>query len=148
MAQMKRQTIIYIFVLILGIAGCTQKTNEQADQKAEIPISTLDGAAEIEFSSNVKDLGNISAGERIITFFRYENTGDAPLLISSIKAGCGCTVPKWSEEPLEPGASDDIKIIFDSKGKNGNQNIRITVNSNARNSVVPLIIKAIVTENQ
>lgn len=148
MGQMKRYYIIYILVLIVGMVGCRAKTNEEVDQKAEDQISALGGSAEIAFTTNVKDLGNISEGERIMTFFRYENTGDGPLLISSIKAGCGCTVPKWNKEPLEGGASDDIKIIFDSKGKNGNQNIRITVNSNARNSVVPLIIKAIVTENQ
>lgn len=148
MAQMKRLFFIYTLILILGMVGCGTKANEHAEPKKMDQKSTLGGTADIEFSSYVKDLGTISAGEKIITYFQYENIGDAPLLISSIKAGCGCTVPRWNEEPLEPGGKENIKIIFDSSGKHGNQNIRITVNSNARNSVMNLVIKASVTDNQ
>ncbi len=148
MAQMKYQYIIYTLVLILGMAACKTETGEELDQKIPVQIGALGAIAEIEFKSHVKDLGTISAGEKIITYFRYTNTGEAPLLISTIKAGCGCTVPKWNEKPLEPGTSEDIKIIFDSSGKHGNQNIRVTVNSNARNSAMTLVIKAIVTKNQ
>ena len=114
MRQMKRHYILFTFVLYLVVAGCSTRSGDQPEEVVSDQMNTLGGAAEIEFSTNVKDLGTISEGEQIVTYFPYKNTGDIPLLIADIKAGCGCTVPKWHEEPLKPGATEDIKVIFNS----------------------------------
>ena len=104
-------------------------------------------AAEISFDTLVKDLGTIREGERIIAYYDYSNTGDAPLIISGIKAGCGCTVPEWKKDPLAPGDSENFKVVFDSRGKSGLQDIRITVRSNAINSALDLRLKSSVETN-
>jgi hypothetical protein len=106
-----------------------------------------DSAAEISFDTLVKDLGTIREGERIIAYYDYSNTGDAPLIITGIKAGCGCTVPEWKKDPLAPGDSENFKVVFDSRGKSGLQDIRITVRSNAINSALDLRLKSSVETN-
>ncbi len=151
MGQMKYRYLAYSLIFVLGLSAChSERNNDQQAEASELVDSkeVSNESPVIEFASMVKDLGALSEGEQVITYFKYENTGDAPLLIQSIKAGCGCTVPLWSEEPLKPGDLEDIKVIFNTSGKHGNQNIRISVNSNARNSLINLAIKAVVTDTQ
>ena len=87
---------------------------------------------EIEFHSKTWNMGEISEGEIIETFFTFKNIGTKPLLISNAKAGCGCTVPKWSKAPIPPGENGYIQVTFNSKGKPGPQNklISLTTNTN------------------
>jgi hypothetical protein len=104
-------------------------------------IDSIAGIAEILFEKVENDMGNINEGEQIIVRFDYSNNGDAPLVIQNIEAGCGCTVPSWSRVPLKPGNHESIKVIFNSNGKKGMQNIRISVTSNSSNSPFELRIK-------
>jgi hypothetical protein len=80
----------------------------------------------------------------LVAWFGYTNAGTAPLVIQEIKAGCGCTVPRWDNAPMAPGSSGTIRVVFDSNGKKGAQNILITVQSNAENPREKLYLKAIV----
>jgi len=77
------------------------------------------------------DFGTIKEGEKVRHTFKFKNTGSEPLIISNAKGSCGCTVPKWPSEPIAPGASSQIEVEFDSKGKAGNkQTKRVTVTAN------------------
>ena len=69
-------------------------------------------------------------GEKVKHTYKFKNTCSEPLIISSAKGSCGCTVPKWPSEPIAPGASGVIDVEFDSKGKPGKQTKRVTVNAN------------------
>jgi len=126
------------------INGCHNNGRDES-QDAFVPeTQELSGEVIIQFTSLINDLGNIKEGEQVLTWFEYTNTGSKPLIIYSIKAGCGCTVPSWNKEPLEPGGKENIKVIFNSRGKSGIQSIRISVNSNAVNSESELRLTAIV----
>ncbi|MDB9721067.1 DUF1573 domain-containing protein, partial [Winogradskyella sp.] len=50
--------------------------------------------AKIEFKTNIIDYGTIEKGANGVRVFEFTNTGNAPLIISSVKSTCGCTVPK------------------------------------------------------
>ena len=51
-----------------------------------------------------------------------------------IRTTCGCTAPEWPREPIAPGKTAKIKVVFNSAGKMGMQNKVITVMSNAVNN--------------
>ena len=140
---MKLFRIITLFAFIIGLIGCAKGRGPEknGDLQHSIDSSMI---AVLEFDTLVNDMGYIEEGEQIISWFDYINTGDAPLVIQDIKAGCGCTVPGWNVEPLQPGEGETIKIVFDSHGKKGVQNIKIAVYSNAKNQVQDLQIKGIV----
>jgi hypothetical protein len=76
------------------------------------------------------DFGSVKEGEKVKHTYKFKNTGSEPLIISSAKGSCGCTVPKWPSEPIAPGATGVIDVEFDSKGKPGKQTKRVTVNAN------------------
>jgi hypothetical protein len=57
-------------------------------------------------------------------------------------ASCGCTVPRWSKEPVPPDGKGSLEVIFDSSGREGKQNKSITVSTNASDQNIVLYITA------
>jgi hypothetical protein len=88
-------------------------------------------------------------GEVVTYSFHFTNTGNAPLLISSVNSSCGCTVGSYPHEPIAPGKEGSIKVSYDSKSHHGMQNRTLTVMSNTMPAKNILRIKAKVqTPNQ
>lgn len=95
----------------------------------------------IEFASNVHDFGKIKEGESVTHIFKFKNTGKVPLTITAARGSCGCTVPEWSKEPVQPGASGEVKVVFNSAGKSGTQSKTVTLTANTVPSETILTIK-------
>lgn len=84
----------------------------------------------MEFEESQFDFGTIDEGEKVSHLFTFTNTGDMPLVIKDAKGSCGCTVPQWPKEPIAPGEQGQILVEFNSKGKSGAQNKRVTLTCN------------------
>lgn len=88
------------------------------------------GNTSISFEHTAVDLGRKESGPTYSAIFNYKNTGSENLYISAADASCGCTVAKWSKDAIKPGASGEIEVDFDSKGRNGEQLKTVTVTTN------------------
>ncbi len=42
----------------------------------------------------------------------FKNTGNAPLVLTNVRACCGTRVTHWPKEPVMPGVSDTIRVEF------------------------------------
>ena len=100
--------------------------------------------AKIDFTKDVHDYGNVKyAGDGTCTF-EFKNTGNEPLIISEAHGSCGCTVPEWPKEPINPGKSAVLKVKYDTM-RPGNFNKTVTITSNAVNEPSKVVsIKGIV----
>ena len=85
----------------------------------------------ISFESDFHDFGEIQEGEVVNYTFKFTNEGEGPLIISNAQGSCGCTVPQWPRQPIAPGATGDIKVSFNSSGRAGKQDKRVTLTTNA-----------------
>ena len=73
---------------------------------------------EIKFEKATIDLGTFSQDEGLQKcVFRFTNVGDDKLIINNVHTSCGCTVAKYSEEPISPGGSGEILITYNGAGK-------------------------------
>jgi hypothetical protein len=101
----------------------------------------------IIFDKIEHDYGTIEKGGDGNCVFTFTNQGQKPLVLSNVRASCGCTVPQWPREPIAPGEQGEIKVKYNTNIA-GNFNKTITVNSNASNSMVRLRVKGQVVANQ
>lgn len=99
---------------------------------------TSEGAA-IKFDKLSYNFGEITQGEKAEVDFIFTNTGNEPLILSAVRSSCGCTVPKWTNEPVKPGEQGKITVKYDSN-RIGSFSKQITVSSNANNNNVVLLI--------
>jgi len=86
----------------------------------------------IDFKKEVHDYGDIKYAADGTCTFEFKNTGTAPLIISNAKGSCGCTVPEWTKEPINPGKTGVITVKYDTK-RPGAINKSVTITSNAVN---------------
>lgn len=124
---MKR--IILILTLLVAFAGWNLAGENGKENNPKI-----------KFNKKVHDYGTIYQNGDGNCQFEFTNTGDAPLVLTAVRSSCGCTVPKWTREPIMPGESGTIKVKYDTR-RLGAINKQITVRSNAENGVVVLKIR-------
>lgn len=80
-------------------------------------------------------------------WFVFTNTGDKPLVIQQAYGSCGCTVPKYPEQPIAPGAKAAIKVAFNGKSQfKGPFKKSITIRSNASNNITRVYIEGSLQE--
>lgn len=65
----------------------------------------------------VQNLGKLVKDQSIEVSFRFKNSGDKILLIESVSAQCGCTIPEKPEKPFAPGEEGIIKAKFNGSGQ-------------------------------
>ncbi len=96
----------------------------------------------ISFEKEVYDFGRLTQGEKVSYSFKFTNTGKKNLIITGVKATCGCTVPTFPQGIIKSGESEYISVTFDSSGKHGIQNQVVTISSNAQPSLTYLTVRA------
>ena len=127
--------IAFFLFAIIAVKAQTPGTKIGENDTTSAPVMT--------FETIVIDYGTIeqnSNGERI---FKFKNTGNEPLIITSATGSCKCTVPSYSKEPIKPGETGLITVKYDTKNI-GNFEKNITIVSNAKNATIILKIKGTV----
>ena len=99
--------------------------------------------AEIKFDSLTYDFGKFSVEDPIKTCkFTFTNIGEQPLVINQAVASCGCTVPKYTKEPIPAGKSGEIEVTYNGAGKAlGHFKKSITVRTNGKVEITRLYIE-------
>ncbi|MEP2023081.1 MAG: DUF1573 domain-containing protein [Reichenbachiella sp.] len=96
----------------------------------------------LEFINNDFDFGEIKEEDGpAVHEFEFENKGTAPLIISHVKASCGCTTPGWSKEPVLPGQKGFVKAQYNPRNRPGTFRKSLTITTNGEPSIVRAYIK-------
>lgn len=130
---MKKILLIFSFLSFLSIYTYAQNSQ---DTKTD----------SIKFKNLVHDYGKMKQGSDGNCEFIFTNNGKAPIIISNVKAACGCTTPDWTKVPVNPGEKGFVKVGYNTQIP-GTFIKTITVNSSAINSMVVLTIKGEVIPN-
>lgn len=94
----------------------------------------------IQWEKTDHDFGTLKQGDNAEYAFKFTNTGSEPLIIEDAKGSCGCTIPQKPSGPIAPGASDVIKVKFNSANKSGKvtKNVTLTANTEPIQSILTI----------
>ena len=112
-----------------GMPGQPTMQPTQPVQPTTPPVPT-GPKTKMSFTEETYDFGTVSEGDKVEHIYKFKNSGNEPLIISNAQGSCGCTVPQWPKEPIAPGKTGEIKVVFDSKGKAGKQSKTVTITAN------------------
>ena len=115
------------------------------DMNAETakPVPPSDGKYPVlTFDTKEHDFGQINQGDKVTYNFKFKNTGEADLFITSARGTCGCTVPEYPKEAVKPGESGKIKVSFNSAGKKGQTGKSVFLTCNTKEGKEELKIKS------
>lgn len=91
-----------------------------------------------DFGAFGEDMG------RATTTFYLVNTGNEPLVITTARANCGCTTPRYTTEPIAPGDTTTLEVSYNPAGRPGRFTKNVYVDTNAEPSRTTLTIHGVV----
>lgn len=86
------------------------------------------------------DFGKVPQGTPVSHTFYFTNNGNEPLLISSVKPGCGCTVTEYTQDPIPGGEKGFVKVTYNA-AKAGVFQKAVTIGSNAQDPTIIITVK-------
>jgi len=144
---MKRLFIALGLTAALILSSCKENASSKVNTENVEVAAERDMQAKnlpvMNFEKTEHDFGTITQGTPQETVFNFTNTGNAPLIITNATSSCGCTVPKFSKEPIMPGDSGTIEVKYDTS-RIGGFSKTITIYSNANQKLKRIRIKGIV----
>lgn len=134
---MKKLIIPVLMTLLISFCGFAQMAFVELE--AEPKMSAV---AKMVFEEDVFDFGEIEKGTPVHHEFSIYNSGDAPLLISSVKTSCGCTASDYTKEAIAPGTSGFVKATYNaSKEGSFNKSLKVVSNAGEANLFVKGVVK-------
>ncbi len=115
--------ILISIVIAASLIACknsdkkaVEKTLTQ-EEKEKAATDTANFTTIQWLDSTTTNLGKLTKDKSIEITYRFKNTGTKNLIIESVSAQCGCTIPEKPEKPFAPGEEGVIKAKFNGSGK-------------------------------
>lgn len=68
----------------------------------------------IKMNTETHSFGKIKQGVPVTYYFEITNISNKPIVVENASASCGCTVPEKPAQPIMPGKTDKIKVVFNA----------------------------------
>jgi len=138
----------YKFALIVPVLAAlclmayTPNAKEAQDSQKELQIERV-----ITVDKLVYDFGTIPQdGGNVSTVFTVTNNTASAILLTNVSTSCGCTSPKWTKEPIEPGKTGEVTVTYSPKGRPGPFEKVITISTSGEPERLIVRIKGVVEE--
>lgn len=126
-----------IFFCVLGLMSFTILPTSKSTSKLVIESNG------ISWKSEFIDLGEIPQNKPKDVDFEFKNTGKTAVVITTVKAACGCTATDYTKTPVQPGETAKVKATYNAAAK-GSFSKTVTVTTSADDTPKVLTFKGTV----
>jgi len=128
--MMKKLLLSVLTIFAFSAMIFAQDAPAAAEETKNGPVLTL--------ASNVMDYGLIEKNSEPLRTVSFTNTGNEPLIIKSARGNCGCTVPKWPKEPINPGETKQLEVRY-ATNRVGKFSKKVTLRTNEGDKITHVI---------
>ena len=128
---------ITLFAAVLGLMSFTVLPSKSVETAIEAAASA------VTWKSESIDLGEIPQNKPKNIEFEFKNTGKATVIITDVKAACGCTATEYTKTPVKPGETAKVVATYNAAAK-GAFTKTVTVTTNAETTPKVLSFKGTV----
>ncbi len=105
------------------------------------------GKAELKWEQTEVELHPAASDANAVGIFKYKNTGEKPLKITSVRTSCGCTTAALPKSDVAPGESGEITATFKIGSSTGTQVKTVTVQTDdASQPATVLQLRAVIAQ--
>ena len=141
---MRLSTILFVLLSIIWMS-CKEQEKQKIDLLPDIPIEEVENIINNPQSANgtaqsdgpklfienpIFRFDSIAQGDKVSHKFKIKNVGNKKLVFLDMRSSCGCTIAKKPKDFLQANEESEIEVIFDSKGKYGDQSRKISIFTN------------------
>uniref|UniRef100_UPI0040497A34 DUF1573 domain-containing protein n=1 Tax=Flavobacterium sp. TaxID=239 RepID=UPI0040497A34 len=139
----------WVGVLLFSATAFAQAPRVQASQKKAENVATeaLKPATEVKWEETTHNFGDIKKGVPVNNDFTFVNTTSETIIITNVKASCGCTATNYTKTPIKPGETGFVSAKYNA-ANSGAFSKTVRVNFNEGEKPVTLVIKGKVVEGE
>ena len=119
-----------------------EQVNATPPPAAAPKLSETRAKTNVKFAEMSHNYGTIKQDTKNPKTFKFTNTGTEPLIIESAVGSCGCTVPTYPKEPIKPGESGEIEVVYSPGKQQGAQTKTVTITANTNPITTTINISA------
>ena len=108
--MMKKINLIVTFLMMSFVVAVALQVKHEVVAKNK----TSSEAGISWITPETIDVGKIEKGKPVTATFEFKNSGDTPVLISSVKGQCGCTTVDYSKEVVEANKKGFVKATYNA----------------------------------
>lgn len=127
----------FLLALAFGLMSFTVTT------KTINPIVKKSDSSVIIWKSELIELGDIPQNQPKSIDFEFKNNGKTAVIITNVKAACGCTATDYTKTPIQPGETAKVTATYNAAAK-GAFIKTVTVTTNAETNPKVLSFKGTV----
>ncbi|RZJ65341.1 MAG: DUF1573 domain-containing protein [Flavobacterium sp.] len=128
---------ISLLALAFGMMSFTSTTSTGD------PIVRTAAASPVVWKTETIEVGEIPQGTPKAIEFSFKNNGKTDVIITNVKAACGCTATDYTKTPIKPGETASVKATYNAAAK-GAFTKTVTVTTNADEAPKVLTFKGTV----
>ncbi|MGB5943330.1 MAG: DUF1573 domain-containing protein [Leeuwenhoekiella sp.] len=142
---MKKLVVAFSALIAFGFTSCKDDASSKIkEENVEVAAKRDENATVypvMEFEETEYDFGTIQKGDNVEHVFKFTNTGKAPLVIVNATSTCGCTVPEYSREPVQPGETGELLVKYNGSGTNAvTKTVTIKANTESGSEQVKIVV--------
>ncbi|PZR23207.1 MAG: DUF1573 domain-containing protein [Flavobacterium psychrophilum] len=93
----------------------------------------------ITWKEDTHNFGDIEKGKPVSHEFTFKNTTKQTVLITNVKASCGCTATNYTKTPVKPGESATVTATFNAASPGSfTKNVTVTTNDSDVNKILTI----------
>ena len=129
--------LLWPFLAFMGINANEALANDATQVSAQPKAAT--------WLERTHDFGLIDEdGGKVSCTMRLVNTTDSALSIIEVRPGCGCTAVHYPKQPIEPGDTASLTLVFNPRGRPGRFSKGVAVRLSCQPSRTSLIVEGTV----
>ena len=98
----------------------------------------------ITWKEDSHNFGDIEKGKPVSHEFSFKNTTKQTILITNVKASCGCTATNYTKTPIKPGESATVTATYNAANPGSfSKNVTVTTNDSDVNKILSIKGKVI-----
>lgn len=134
-------SIVALFVSALSIAQTPQAKKLDVQQKAATTAAaaTPTKPSELKWETETHEFGEIEKGKPVSYEFTFTNTSKKTILLTNVKASCGCTATNYTKTPVKPGEKGTVTATYNAAAP-GNFHKTVTVTTNEEGAAPKVLI--------
>lgn len=138
---------VFAVVATLFLGSFTASAQQVAKKAAKAPAATAAATtapkntapSAITWKEDVHSFGDIEKGKPVSHDFSFKNTTKQTILVTNVKASCGCTATNYTKTPIKPGESGTITATYNAASPGSfTKTVTVTTNDSDVNKILTI----------
>ncbi len=112
---MKKVLLFVVFAIILfSFQVRAQDLSSNKNDEGSKVVLNVEGEGKIQWNTTTFEFGKIDYMNPKTAVFEFKNTGTKPLVVTNVKAFCGCTKVDYPKTPVLPGKTGKVSAEYNA----------------------------------